>query len=90
MEISKRTHKKQVEASKTARHLSSEKARAEKNLRAKARSADRKEVQAKLVQERLDAWRELSPAQQLATLDRRLGKGVGAEKQRIKLTELLA
>ena len=34
---------------------------------------------------RNDAWAELSPAKQLADLDRRLGKGVGAIKQRARL-----
>lgn len=35
--------------------------------------------------ERNDAWAELSPAKQLAELDRRLGKGVGARRQRARL-----
>jgi len=34
-------------------------------------------------------WRGLTPAQQLAALDKRLGVGVGAVKQRAKLTALL-
>lgn len=37
--------------------------------------------------ERDTAWRKLSPVQQLADLDRRLGKGVGAVKQRARLQE---
>lgn len=32
-------------------------------------------------------WRKLSPTQQLSDLDRRLGKGVGAAKQRARLQE---
>jgi hypothetical protein len=32
------------------------------------------------------AWRVLSPAEQLAALDQRLGKNVGAARQRAKLT----
>lgn len=35
--------------------------------------------------ERNAAWAELSPAKQLAELDRRLGRGVGAVKQRARL-----
>ena len=35
--------------------------------------------------ERLDYWRGLSPAEKIADLDRRLGPGVGAVKQRAKL-----
>lgn len=35
--------------------------------------------------ERNAAWAELSPQKQLAELDRRLGKGQGARKQRARL-----
>lgn len=38
-------------------------------------------------EERNAEWRKLTPAQQLANLDRRLGKGVGAKRQRTKLKE---
>lgn len=34
-------------------------------------------------------WAELSPSQQLAALDRRLGKGVGARKQRARIAAKL-
>lgn len=34
------------------------------------------------IQKRLDAWRKLTPQQQLDELDRRLGVGVGAAVQR--------
>lgn len=35
--------------------------------------------------ERQEAWSKLAPAQQLEILDRRLGKGVGAAKQRARI-----
>jgi len=35
--------------------------------------------------ERNDAWRKLTPKQQLASLDGRLGKNVGAKKQRQRI-----
>ena len=34
---------------------------------------------------RNDAWAKLTYEQQLADLDRRLGKGIGAKKQRAKI-----
>jgi len=37
--------------------------------------------------ERQQVWAALSPKQQLADLDRRLGEGVGAVKQRARLAE---
>lgn len=40
--------------------------------------------------ERNAYWRGLTPAQQRADLDRRLGKGVGAKRQREKLKEAVA
>ena len=39
---------------------------------------------------RVSAWRALSPAQQLASLDGRLGVGIGATRQRAKLAKVLA
>ena len=35
--------------------------------------------------ERNKAWAQLTPKQQLEDLDRRLGKGVGAKKQRARI-----
>ena len=35
--------------------------------------------------ERNNRWAQLTPEQQLEDLDRRLGKGVGAKKQRIRI-----
>ena len=34
---------------------------------------------------RNEAWAKLTPEQQLASLDERLGKGIGAKKQRTKI-----
>jgi hypothetical protein len=34
-------------------------------------------------------WQSLSPAQQLAVLDKRLGKGVGAARQRARIAARL-
>jgi len=39
--------------------------------------------------ERNEARSERSPQQQLAVLDERLGKGVGAEKERARLKKLI-
>jgi hypothetical protein len=38
---------------------------------------------------RQEEWANLSPAEQLAELDRRLGKGIGAKKQRARITKAL-
>ena len=35
--------------------------------------------------ERNEAWAQLAPEQQIADLDRRLGKGIGAKKQRARI-----
>ena len=36
-------------------------------------------------EERNEAWAQLTPEQQLASLDERLGKGIGAKKQRARI-----
>ena len=36
-------------------------------------------------EERNEAWAQLTPEQQIADLDRRLGKGIGAKKQRARI-----
>ena len=38
---------------------------------------------------RQEEWAKLSPQQQLAELDKRLGKGVGAKKQRAKIAKAI-
>ena len=35
--------------------------------------------------ERNEYWAQLTPEQQIANLDRRLGKGIGAKKQRARI-----
>jgi hypothetical protein len=40
-------------------------------------------------QERNAHWRSLTPQQQWDELDRRLGKGIGARRQRTKLSAIL-
>ena len=35
--------------------------------------------------ERNEVWAQLAPEQQIADLDRRLGKGIGAKKQRARI-----
>jgi hypothetical protein len=39
---------------------------------------------------RVTAWRALSPSQQLASLDGRLGIGIGATRQRAKLAKAIS
>lgn len=46
---------------------------------------DLTEIKRSEAAERQEAWSKLSPVQQLEALDRRLGSGVGAVKQRAKL-----
>lgn len=48
---------------------------------------DNNEIKRAEADERNAAWAKLSPSQQLEALDRRLGKGVGAAKQRARLLE---
>jgi len=36
--------------------------------------------------QRLEAWNKMSPTQQIAELDRRLGKDTGAKKQRARIS----
>lgn len=50
---------------------------------------DNNEYKRSSAEERNSAWAKLSPAQQLEALDRRLGKGKGAAKQRARLKDLM-
>jgi hypothetical protein len=49
------------------------------------RRHDRKYIRKEEEAERVEAWRELTPKQQLNSLDGRLGTGVGAVKQRKRI-----
>jgi len=49
----------------------------------------RQELKRKNAAERAATWNKLTPREQLKALDRRLGVGVGAEKQRAKLQAYL-
>ena len=51
--------------------------------------AQKKEDKRQKAQASVEAWRMLSPKQQMAILDERLGKGVGAVKQRAKIQSLI-
>lgn len=53
------------------------------------RRNDLKELRRKEALERQQRWESLTPAQQLEELDKRLGKGVGAKKQRARLERLI-
>jgi hypothetical protein len=82
-EASKRTHKKQKDAAnrgKTPAQL-----RQESTARAHSRQSALASQRREEATERLAAWQAKSPAQQIAALDARLGKGVGAKRQRARL-----
>jgi hypothetical protein len=58
-----------------------------KNERAKARNTRRRAKRRAAAEERQEAWAKMTPQQQLKALDGRLGKGVGAKKQRARIQE---
>jgi len=51
--------------------------------------SDLKEFRRKLAESRNDAWNKLSTEAKIADLDKRLGVGAGAERQRAKLQKIL-
>lgn len=53
------------------------------------RKIELRKVKKEEADERQAGWAALSAAEQLAELDRRLGKGVGAKKQRAKIAAKL-
>lgn len=54
-----------------------------------ARNRDNDNLKKQEAVERNEAWASLTPLQQMAALDRRLGTGVGAAKQRKKIQRLI-
>ncbi len=56
-----------------------------RNLGIKGRRPDQKTSRKALVEENTKNWQTKSPDQQLAELDRWLGKGVGAARQRARI-----
>ena len=50
---------------------------------------DMHEIKVSDASERLIAWQNLSPQEQLNVLDARLGKDIGAKKQRARIQKLL-
>lgn len=56
----------------------------------KGRRPDKKDQRIAVAEENKAKWEKLTPYQQLAVLDERLGKGVGAKKQRTRLHKIIA
>ena len=50
----------------------------------------RRQSNSDVITKRIAAWQVLTPAEQLKQLDARLGKGVGAKRQRAKLLKRCA
>ena len=59
----------------------------QKHLRSKQRNQVRREEKQKIHNERLAVRAKLSPQEQLERLDWRLGKDVGAKKERLRLQQ---
>lgn len=55
------------------------------NSRSAKRGLDRKQHRMNIANKRVAEWQALTPAEQLAALDRRLGVGQGATKQRARI-----
>lgn len=67
--------------------MTPEQIRRNKCQRTKARNAAYKAEQAERLAKRQQAYDKLSPTEKIAKLDKQLGKGVGAVKQRSKLAK---
>lgn len=62
----------------------------EAQTNAHLRYQERKDAQIKHLADRIKARAERTPAQQLALLDQRLGVGIGAMKERLRLNQQMA
>ena len=89
VEISKRSHKRKVDATNVSRGVSPEVLRAGKCATCKSRNRDRREARRNAAQDRQVSWDNLNLKQKIKALDDRLGVGVGARKQRFRLAERL-
>lgn len=56
----------------------------------KGRRPDKKDRRIVVAEENKVKWEKLTPDQQLAVLNEKLGKGVGAKKQRARLNKIIA
>lgn len=65
-------------------------ARSTQNAMRKARNRDRVARRRMEAEERQTWWAKLTPEKQLRDLDKRLGRGKGAEKQRKRIAEAMA
>jgi hypothetical protein len=70
-------------------HLSQLAVREQKNQRCKQRSAERRAERRLRAEEMTEGWRSQSFEEQLKSLDFRLGKGVGAKKQRARIAKAI-
>src|SRR6476661_6788255 len=84
---SNRTYRKRVEEGH--RNLSATDIRQNKNKRSAQRNKNRKQDRMAVINSRREAWQALTLRQQLAELDKRLGVGVGAGKQRRRIQYLI-
>jgi hypothetical protein len=84
-----RTYKKNIERGYEIRKFSEAEIRLSKNKRSKQRGDKRRQDKADISNRRCEAWRTLTPQQQLENLDLRLGKGIGATKQRARIQDLI-
>ena len=55
----------------------------------KGRRPDKKEQRRAIASVNVERWRSLTPKQQLAELDRRLGQNLGAKKQRARINKAI-
>lgn len=83
----KRTHRAAIESSRD--NTKGGEIRQSKNARSAKRRAAIRDRRLAVIEDRLAAWQGLTPQQQLAELDRRLGPGQGASRQRARIVKML-